>query len=108
MPELHHANLELFPGELEPVWGEVFTRFEDIDRNSLRRLRYVNCGHLCGLVLRHGNSVERLESTGTVLGLFREWDCGLGNVSCLRGDLLALYTDGVMESCNEAGEEFGE
>ena len=24
------------------------------------------------------------------------------------GDVLALYTDGITEACNEAGEEFGE
>ena len=81
--------------------------FAEYDENQ-RRLRYVNCGHLSGLVLRHDNSLERLESTSTVLGLFREWDCALEECQLLGGDLLALYTDGVTESYNETGEEFGE
>ena len=52
--------------------------------------------------------MERLESTSTGLGLFREWDCAAGECQLFGGDLLALYTDGVTESWNEAGEEFGE
>jgi len=52
--------------------------------------------------------MERLDSTCTVLGLFKEWDCSIGECPILCGDLLALYTDGVTESFNTAGEEFGE
>jgi serine phosphatase RsbU (regulator of sigma subunit)/catechol 2,3-dioxygenase-like lactoylglutathione lyase family enzyme len=73
-----------------------------------RRLRYANCGHLPALLLRPGGAVERLGSTGTVLGLFREWDCAVEECRLEPGDILALYTDGVTESFNEAGEEFGE
>src|SRR6267378_4588232 len=40
-----------------------------------RLLRYANCGHLCGLLLRRDSTLERLDSTCTVLGLFKEWDC---------------------------------
>jgi catechol 2,3-dioxygenase-like lactoylglutathione lyase family enzyme len=39
------------------------------------RLRYANCGHLAALLLRSDNTLERLDSTGTILGLFSEWDC---------------------------------
>jgi len=74
----------------------------------LRRLRYVNCGHLSGLVLRRDHTVERLASTSTVLGLFEDWDCTVGECRLRPGDGLALYTDGITESFNEAGEEFGE
>ena len=42
------------------------------------RLRYVNCGHLCAVLLRGDDTVERLEATGTVLGLFEDWDCEMG------------------------------
>jgi len=52
--------------------------------------------------------VERLESTSTVLGLFREWKCSVVESVFLPGDTIALYTDGVTEAFNEAGEEFGE
>ncbi len=51
---------------------------------------------------------EKLESNGTLLGLFQQWDCSLGECTLFAGDLLALYTDGITEACNDAGEEFGE
>jgi sigma-B regulation protein RsbU (phosphoserine phosphatase) len=52
--------------------------------------------------------VERLASTSTVLGLFKEWECSLSECQLSAGDVLVLYTDGVTEACNDAGEEFGE
>jgi serine phosphatase RsbU (regulator of sigma subunit)/catechol 2,3-dioxygenase-like lactoylglutathione lyase family enzyme len=71
-------------------------------------LRYVNCGHLAALLVRRDGTVERLAATSTVLGLFRQWDCSVGESRLDPGDLLALYTDGVTEAFDEAGEEFGE
>jgi serine phosphatase RsbU (regulator of sigma subunit)/catechol 2,3-dioxygenase-like lactoylglutathione lyase family enzyme len=76
--------------------------------DARRKLRYVNCGHLPALLLRGDDTVDRLESTGTVLGLFRDWDCEIGERSLAPGDILAVYTDGVTESFNDADEEFGE
>jgi phosphoserine phosphatase RsbU/P len=76
--------------------------------DKLRRLRYANCGHLPALLLRHNDQLERLEATGTVLGLFKGWDCSAGDRHLSPGDTVAFYTDGVTESFNEAGEEFGE
>ena len=73
-----------------------------------QRLRYANCGHPPALLLRGNGTLERLHSTGTVLGLFKEWDCITEEVSFLPGDLLVLHTDGVSEACDDAGEEFGE
>jgi serine phosphatase RsbU (regulator of sigma subunit) len=43
-----------------------------------------------------------------VLGLFKEWECSIAECRLFSGDTLALYTDGVTEAFNEAGEEFGE
>jgi serine phosphatase RsbU (regulator of sigma subunit)/catechol 2,3-dioxygenase-like lactoylglutathione lyase family enzyme len=71
-------------------------------------LRYVNCGHVCALVLRRDGTVERLGATATVLGLFREWECSVGECRLEPDDLLALYTDGVTEAFDDSGEEFGE
>ena len=59
-------------------------------------------------MVRNDDSIERLESTSTVLGLFTEWDCSIGDCQLFAGDVLALYTDGVTESFNAAGDEFGE
>jgi len=81
--------------------------FADYDE-AAGRLRYVNCGHLCGLLVRRDGKVDRLESTSTLLGLFREWNCSIREQELFPGDVLALYTDGITEASNEQGEEFGE
>jgi serine phosphatase RsbU (regulator of sigma subunit) len=81
--------------------------FADYD-DATRRLRYANCGHLSGLLLRRDGSVERLESNSMLLGLFSEWDCSMQEQELFPGDVLAIYTDGVTEASNDQGEEFGE
>jgi serine phosphatase RsbU (regulator of sigma subunit) len=81
--------------------------FADYDE-AAGRLRYVNCGHLSGLLVRRDGRVDRLESTSTLLGLFREWNCSMQEEELFPGDVLALYTDGITEASNQRGEEFGE
>jgi serine phosphatase RsbU (regulator of sigma subunit) len=81
-----------------------FAEYDD----TARRLRYVNCGHLSALLLRCDSTLDRLESTATVLGIFKKWDCEIGESQLFPGDTLALYTDGITESFNDAREEFGE
>ena len=82
----------------------LFAQYDD----ATRRLRYANCGHLSGLLLRRDGDVEQLESNSPLLGLFKEWDCSMQEQELFPGDVLALYTDGVTEASNDRGEEFGE
>jgi serine phosphatase RsbU (regulator of sigma subunit)/catechol 2,3-dioxygenase-like lactoylglutathione lyase family enzyme len=72
------------------------------------RLRYANCGHLPALLLHSDHTVERLHATATVLGIFKDWDCEIGEHQLCQGDTLALYTDGITESYNSEDEQFGE
>jgi len=81
-----------------------FAEFDDITG----RLRYANCGHLPALLLRSDHTIERLEATATVLGIFKDWDCEIGEHQLRPGDMLALYTDGITESYNSDDEQFGE
>jgi serine phosphatase RsbU (regulator of sigma subunit) len=81
--------------------------FSEYDEHA-KRLRYANCGHLSALLLRGDDQVERLSSTATVLGLFKEWECSVCETGLFPGDTLALYTDGVTEAFDGQGEEFGE
>ena len=81
--------------------------FAEYDDTS-HLLRYANCGHLPALLLRGDNTLTRLDATATVLGIFKKWECELGECSVRPGDILALYTDGITESFNHANEEFGE
>ena len=89
----------------ESAYATLF--FADYD-DQTRRLRYANCGHLAGLLIRSDNRVERLDATGTVLGLFKDWECAISERMLFPKDLLVLYTDGITESFNEGGDEFGE
>jgi serine phosphatase RsbU (regulator of sigma subunit)/catechol 2,3-dioxygenase-like lactoylglutathione lyase family enzyme len=93
--------------ENTPVGGFATLFFCEYEQ-ATGRLRYVNCGHLCALLLRVDHTVERLDATGTVLGLFEDWDCEMGERTICSGDMLALYTDGITEAFNHAEEEFGE
>ncbi len=97
--EVFHRN------SIESAYATLF--FADYD-DAEQRLRYVNCGHLPALVLRSNGMMERLEATATVLGLFAEWDCAVGERTLEPGDLLAIYTDGITECFRETGEDFGE
>lgn len=76
-------------------------------REDTRRVTYVNCGHLPGLIARTDGSITRLESTGTVIGLFERWNCPALACDLHPGDVLVIYTDAVTESLNAAGEDFG-
>jgi serine phosphatase RsbU (regulator of sigma subunit)/catechol 2,3-dioxygenase-like lactoylglutathione lyase family enzyme len=102
---LRSVNQLFFENTAESAYATVF--FADYNGAS-RRLRYTNCGHLSALLLRRDKSIERLHSTGTVLGLFQDWESPTMECQLSPGDSLALYTDGVTESFNPDEEEFGE
>jgi serine phosphatase RsbU (regulator of sigma subunit)/catechol 2,3-dioxygenase-like lactoylglutathione lyase family enzyme len=89
-------------------YGAYATLFYAEYDDATQRLRYANCGHLAALVIRSDGGIERLDSTCTVVGLFKEWVCVMSECRLLANDMLALYTDGITESFDDAGEEFGE
>ena len=84
------------------------TTFFAVYDDETRRLRYVNCGHNPPLLVRANGSVERLEATATVLGLFEEWDCSVAELELAAGDVLVIYTDGISEASPNEEDEFGE
>jgi len=102
---LRSVNELFYDNTADHAYATLF--FAEYD-DQAQRMRYINCGHLPGLVLRGDDSLERLASTCTVLGLFKDWDCSIGECDLLGGDVIAIYTDGITEAFNAAGEEFGE
>ena len=102
---LRSVNQLFYENTSESAYATLF--FAEYD-DRLRRLRFANCGHLPALLFRRDGTIEKLDSTCTVLGLFKEWDCSIIELGLFSGDMLALYTDGITESFNQAGEEFGE
>jgi len=102
---LQSVNQLFYDNTADSAYATLF--FAEYD-DQAQRLRYANCGHLTGFLLRDDGNLLRLDSTCTVLGLFKEWECCIGECDLLSGDTLALYTDGITEAFNPAGEEFGE
>jgi len=102
---LRSVNRLFYENTVDSAFASLF--FAEYDDES-QCLRYANCGHLAGFIVSSDHTCRRLESTGTLLGLFRNWDCQINEVKLAPGDLLSLYTDGVTEALNERGEEFGE
>ena len=71
------------------------------------QLTYCNAGHNPPLLLGEGG-VRRLDKGGTILGLF---DDATFEEECVRlrpGDTLIVFSDGISEALNGAGEEFGD
>lgn len=69
---------------------------------------YVNAGHNGGVLLRSTGEHEWLKPTGTPIGLFPGLPYEEASVRLERGDLLALFSDGIPEAQDTLDEEFGE
>jgi serine phosphatase RsbU (regulator of sigma subunit)/CheY-like chemotaxis protein len=77
-------------------------------RPASKTLEYASAGHPPGLLLGCDGSVTPLESSAPIIHpALREWHCGQRVIRMERGDRLLLYTDGLTEALNGAGEEFG-
>jgi len=82
----------LFYAELDPPTGA---------------LSFVNAGHNPPLIVHAGGTVEKLAAGGPPLGLMLHVDYREGRTQLQPGDAFVIYSDGVTETVNPAGEEFG-
>lgn len=71
-------------------------------------LTYARAGHDHPLLLRSGTA-QALQGTGLLLGVFEDIEAGLGEhtIDLQPGDRLVLYTDGLTDVVNAAGEQLG-
>jgi serine phosphatase RsbU (regulator of sigma subunit) len=70
-------------------------------------LAFLNAGHNPPLIVHAGGTMEQLAAGGLPLGIMSNADCREGRTQLHYGDVLVIYSDGVSEACNPAGEEFG-
>ena len=71
-------------------------------------LSYANAGHPPPLLLRQGAThCERLDADGLILGISEQIAFEEKKVLLAAGDLLLIYTDGLIEAENAQGEFFG-
>jgi serine phosphatase RsbU (regulator of sigma subunit)/pSer/pThr/pTyr-binding forkhead associated (FHA) protein len=71
------------------------------------QLTYCNAGHNPPFLLS-GSSVRRLEKGGLICGLFPTATYEEETVRLAAGDLVVIFSDGISEALNAAGDEFGD
>jgi len=88
--------------------GSIYlTLFLALLDSESKRMHYINAGHNPPALVRANGKVEMLEEGGTVLGLLPHVRYSRAQVNLHKGDVLVLYTDGVAEATNAAGDMFG-
>jgi len=92
---IHHA-------ELSSNFISLFYCILQLDGS----VRYCNAGHNPPLLLK-GGQLQELRAGGLVLGPDPAAEYSRGEVLMKRGDMLVLYTDGIIEAENPSGEQFG-
>jgi phosphoserine phosphatase RsbU/P len=90
-----HQFVTVFYGILDPVTGTLI---------------YCNAGHCLPYLFRTQSraEVQKLEPTGTALGIFEDRPWVQGVVQLAPGDTLVLYTDGVTEARKGPSMFFGD
>ena len=71
-------------------------------------IKYINAGHNPPVVLKNKKEIIELNKGGTVLGMFEDISFKIGHIQLSSGDILTLYTDGVVEAFNSYEEMFSE
>jgi serine phosphatase RsbU (regulator of sigma subunit) len=112
---VQHHDLAQTLRELNRVFFETLkpasyvTMFYGVFDVAERNLGYGNAGHQPVLRLRASDGgVEWLSVGGTPIGLLPDRDYETGEVALEPGDVFVLFTDGIVEAWNAAGEEFGQ
>ncbi len=82
----------LFYAEMDPLTGA---------------LSFINAGHNPPIIAHESGTLEHLAAGGLPLGIIHDFDYREGRTQLRAGDVLVAYSDGVTESQNPQGEEFG-
>jgi len=85
--------ITLFVASYEPCTGD---------------LQFVNAGQTPPLLRRQNGAIERLTTGGIALGMFEAATFESGRVRLDPGDALVMYSDGITEAEDPAGEPFDE
>jgi len=68
---------------------------------------FVNCGHHPPILIHPDGSTTRLHEHGPALGIIEQVSYPVKKTSLIPGDIMVLYTDGVVEVTNKEGIEIG-
>jgi serine phosphatase RsbU (regulator of sigma subunit) len=78
----------------------------ELDRET-GLLNFINAGHNPPLIVHTAGTMEQLGAGGMPLGILPTAPYREGKSQLQPGDALVIYSDGVTETVNQAGEEFG-
>ncbi len=92
---------------LERTGGEKYATvfYALLDRTGL--VSYVNAAHCPPMVVQPGAGIATLDTTGMPVGLIEPGEFAVVEYQLAPGDKIVIYTDGVTEAQNAAGEFFG-
>ena len=100
---LRQLNVMLLERKIE---GHFVTLAYSIWEPRTRTLRLANAGMPLPLLVRHGK-VRPIRAEGVPLGLLEHVEYQETSVALEKGDLLALFSDGLVEAAGSDHEEFG-
>ena len=101
---IYQMNEELF-GNIKSGFVTVFYGVLDLDKNTFH---FASGGHPPLLVHRRkDDSIEELKAQATFLGSFNGVEFTSEFTQVSKGDRILFYTDGIFESQNIEGEQFG-
>ncbi len=75
---------------------------------SSGQFEYANAGHNFPILINESKPFELLKTTGPALGLVNEFEYGTQTINITNGARILFYTDGITETMNEIGGQFGE
>ncbi len=88
--------------------GRMFvTLFLTLLDSEGQKLHYINAGHNPPILMHADGTRELLEEGGTVLGLLPRVSYNRAQAEMRAGDVLVLYTDGLVEASNANEDMFG-
>jgi len=111
----HQNQVERMIAVAEEVNSQVFMKSSANAYSTLviasfdektRALTYCNAGHQPPLLISNGN-VRELQTGGTAIGLFAQWQFTADTIILAPGDLIVFFTDGVVEATNQDDDFYG-
>lgn len=87
--------------------GKFITAFLALIDPASGEIRYANAGHDPPVVVHADGASAELTGGGLILGMLPQIVYEEANARIERGSILAVFTDGVTEARNEAGDFFG-
>jgi hypothetical protein len=88
--------------------GKFVTFFYGILEGTSGKLIFSNAGHPPPLVFKGNGEMLKLDSGDPVLGQFKSAEYHQRELKLAAGDIVVLYTDGLLEMSNPRGDFFGE